>query len=243
MLKRKLILNFLFELIKIRGVLHNMRMIICLALMIVEISTFAQSGKQEILCVRLYNADNFSNPLLDSTLRSEQIGITYLDSLPSFYDFDSTLHDYDQLWLVSDFKKHLDSSYLLVIESFLEEGKSLYVLADNEPYLADAEFVSNYFAGAHFSGNYMADKGAKAASECDLATSRNTLYEGFTVSSISMPESVKPQFVGSEGQVFVASFDNGRYRILMDGGFTRMYTKWDDQSAQYFLNAANWLSR
>ncbi len=200
-------------------------------------------AQSNILILKLYDSDKFVTEDLDTALLEAGYHSDYLSELPPARELDSLLTRYDQFWLVSDWQRHLDSSYLEVIQSYLEAGNGLYVLADNEPYDADAEYVSEHFTGATFNGNYMADKKASPAPGSDLLTDEAYLYEGFTVSSLSISESVKPQIIGSDGQVCVASFDNAQYRILLDGGFTRMYNKWTIFSARYFVEAANWLSR
>ncbi len=211
-----------------------------LVLMMTWTGAMAQSS---ILILKLYDSDKFKTQNLDTALNQAGFTNNYLSEIPSAEQLDSALDSYDQFWVVSDWKRHLDSTHLEVIQSYLEEGKGLYLLADNEPYDADADYISQYFTGATFDGNYMADKRASSAPGGDLLNDESYIYEGFTVSSLSMSESVKPQIIGSDGQVCVASFDNAQYRILLDGGFTKMYNKWNRLSAKYFVEAANWLSK
>jgi len=200
-------------------------------------------AQDRILLVGLYPHTGLHNLSLDSALSVNGYVLTYINTLPKAEVFMHQLQNNDQLWLVSDYKQYMDSSYLYSIDDFLNRGGGLYLLADNEPYDADAEFVSNYLVGVHFEGNFVADKRAVSFLGSDLRSDVTELYEGFTVSAVSMPEGVKPQVIGSDGQVSVASYDNGKYRILFDGGFTRLFVKWNKTSCLYFLDAANWLKR
>jgi len=197
--------------------------------------------ESSILILKLYTADNFLTTDLQRSLNAEGFMVKETDTIPSSDSLAIQLKKFGQLWVVSDYERHLDSSYLEVLKSYLDSGNALYILADNEPYNADANFLAKNLTGAEFGGNFLADMKAKASYSSDLACNVVDMYEGFTVSSISMPESVKPQFIGSEGQVFIASFHHYKYKILLDGGFTRMYTKWNAGSETYFVNAAVWL--
>ena len=197
-----------------------------------------------ILLIRLYQSPNFKTMKLQQSLLENGFAMEEISYAPSADSLDRFLGHFDQCWIVSDYVRHLDSSHIPVFMSFLQKGNALYLLADNEPYDADVEFISKALTGAEFTGNIIADKDGQPMMDADLELSENldSLYEGFTISAISIPEAVKPQFVSSNGQVMIASCRTSSYKILLDGGFTRMFAKWDHNSARYFVNAANWLS-
>ncbi len=197
-----------------------------------------------ILCLKFYRSNHFTTEKLDSTLQSAGFEIDYLDSMPAKSEFARLKYAYSQIWIISDLKQHIDSSYYQDFKDYMNYGGRLYLLADNEPYDVDAELLAQHLIGnTGFIGNYIADDHGVPADQCDInEDSSLDIYEGFTVSSIGLTNQMKPQFMGSVGQVIVASYQSDSYKILLDGGFTRIYTKWSDASAKYFTQAAYWLN-
>jgi len=80
----------------------------------------------------------------------------------SFPDF-KKLSGYDQLWIFSggaeatDLWPRIDMPQKDVqsIRTFLQDGKGVYVLADNGPYFIDANMIGNMLHGAGFHGDYL----------------------------------------------------------------------------------------
>jgi hypothetical protein len=52
-----------------------------------------------------------------------------------------------------------------------------------------------------------------------------------------------PIIWGSAGNLVAAAFEHDGRRLLVDGGFTRLYGKWDTAgTGRYIVNAAAWLA-
>lgn len=54
---------------------------------------------------------------------------------------------------------------------------------------------------------------------------------------------LKPLIYGSDGRVVAGYYDRNGKRAIVDGGFTRLYLKWDTAgTGRYLKNAAAWLA-
>lgn len=195
-----------------------------------------------ILMLRLYKAPHFHTAQLSNSLDSSGFKLVVEDEIPSADSLAVMLSGADQFWVISDYLHHLDSAHLEVIQNYHAQGGAVYILADNEPYDADAETIALSLTGATFQGNYVADNLTSSFTDKSALTTNEEVYDGFSVSTVTVPEGGKPELVSSEGHVLVVSYQSSTGRILLDGGFTRLYRHWDKNSAQYFVNAANWLA-
>ena len=88
---------------------------------------------------------------------------------------------------------------------------------DNEPYYADANAVGEALLGV-------------------------TMH-GITIATLSSNPSLTPLVYGSANNLVAAFYDQGGKRLIFDGGFTRLYNKWDTAgTGRYVKNAATWLA-
>jgi hypothetical protein len=75
-----------------------------------------------------------------------------------------------------------------------------------------------------------------------VTTGLETVYEGITIATISENESLQPLIYGSEGNLVTAVYEKNGKRAILDGGFTRLYYKWETAGTdRYVKNAAAWL--
>ena len=75
-----------------------------------------------------------------------------------------------------------------------------------------------------------------------LTTGLEYVYEGITIATIDANETLEPLIYGSAGNLVAAFYDKGGKRAILDGGFTRLYYKWDTAgTGRYVKNAAAWL--
>jgi hypothetical protein len=75
-----------------------------------------------------------------------------------------------------------------------------------------------------------------------LTTGLEHIYEGITIATIHSTPSLTPLIYGSAGNQVAAFYDKGGKRAILDGGFTRLYVKWDTAgTGRYVKNAAAWL--
>jgi hypothetical protein len=64
----------------------------------------------------------------------------------------------DQLWVFSGGTMCMSAEDSKAVEAFVEKGKGLYLIADNAPYLQEANFLANRLFGASISGDYAGGK-------------------------------------------------------------------------------------
>ena len=75
-----------------------------------------------------------------------------------------------------------------------------------------------------------------------VTTGLNHLYEGVTISKVTLSNGLERLVNSSDGNCVTAIYDSEGRRALVDGGFTRLYNQWDDAgTARFVCNAAAWL--
>ena len=76
-----------------------------------------------------------------------------------------------------------------------------------------------------------------------ITTGIVNFYEGITIATVEPGQELKPLVYGSAYNVVTAYCDKKGRRALVDGGFTRLYYKWDSAGTdRYIVNAAAWLA-
>jgi phage FluMu protein Com len=136
-------------------------------------------------------------------------------------------------------RHQLDEKAYKAIEDFVKAGKGLCLLAEDEPFTAEADELARRLFGARVSGNYIADKTAgvrgralpPAAAqqfrphfEVDphpLLTDVNHLFEGITVSNVSKSDKLEVAMRASDGKTLIAVSKVAGQRVVIDCGFTR----------------------
>ena len=68
-------------------------------------------------------------------------------------------------------------------------------------------------------------------------------YEGITIASIHPVDDLKPLIYGTSRNLVAMVYEKDGKRAIVDGGFTRLFHKWDTAgTARYVKNAAAWLA-
>ena len=136
-------------------------------------------------------------------------------------------------------RHQLDANAYKAIEDFVKAGKGLCLLADDEPFTAEADELTRRLFGARVGGNYHADKVATvrgrgltpaelkrfgAQFEVDdhpILTGVNFLFEGITVSNVSKSDKLETALTASDGKTLIAASKVPGQRVVIDCGFTR----------------------
>ncbi len=171
---------------------------------------------------------------------------------------ESWLGEAAQLWLISSSGRVLSDTHLDVIMAFWQRGGALYIWGDNDPYFADANaLLAKMFAkDLALEGNLPGDRivheidpAGKGFLPHLVTTGLVHLYEGITVSSVDIHKAeehdFKPMLYGSAGNLItvVREPTPAAGAVMLDGGFTRLYCKWDDAgTARYVCNSACFLA-
>lgn len=177
----------------------------------------------------------------------------WLNKPPPAKELETSLEKANQLWVISDcYGTHLQKDHLDVIERFFNSGKGVYIWGDNDPCYGDANLVGERLLGVKMTGNLPGDhpvgiqkdgKGTGVVKDHLISTGVETVYEGITVATIEQNTKLTPLLYGSAGNLIAAAYEKDGKRLIFDGGFTRLYYKWDTAGTpRYVKNAAAWLA-
>jgi hypothetical protein len=205
---------------------------------------------QTIAVLHLYTGFDFNLP--KEALKEKGFSVyRWVGNPPSPEDLRAGLAKSCQLWIISDETQKLNGEHLKVIKEFFNSGKGVYIWGDNEPYYADANFVAQGLFGGKMLGNLQGDQVVGLQNDAGkkgllrrhlLSTGLEYIYEGVTIATIQPNDALKPLIHGSANNLVAAYYDNGGKRAILDGGFTRLYNKWDTAgTGRYVKNAAAWL--
>ena len=206
----------------------------------------------QIAILQLYTGGGFDFHQPGVALAEKGFNIhRWEDNPPPVREFAKALDTSCQLWIISDSTQKLSAEHITLIRSFFESGRGVYVWGDNEPFYADANSV----AGTLFKGSLFGYVPGEQVIHVKTSSGRSgmvpnhlictgleSLYEGHTVATVRENPDLQPVVYGSAGNLVVAAYDRNGKRALLDGGFTRLYTKWDTAgTGRYVKNAASWL--
>jgi len=207
---------------------------------------------QTVAVLHLYTAEAFDFSLPKAALAEKGFSVyRWVNRPPAPEELEAKLKKACQLWIISSDQRLLSDAHLAVIKRFFDSGKGVYIWGDNEPYYADANAVAQALLGVEMRGNLMGDKvvGLQTGKGTTgllrnhlLTTGLEFLYEGITIATLQPNQALTPLIYGSEGNQVAAFYDRDGKRAILDGGFTRLYVKWDTAgTGRYVKNAAAWL--
>ncbi len=208
---------------------------------------------QTVAVLHLYTSEGFDFSLPKKALAEKGFSVyRWINAPPSAKELEKKLKAACQLWIISGGSRQLNDAHLAVIKRFFDSGRGVYIWGDNEPYYADANFVAQALLGVQMRGNLPGDtvvtlQGTKqklgVRRDHLLTTGMEFLYEGITIATIDANETLEPLVYGSANNLVTAFYDRDGKRAILDGGFTRLYYKWDTAgTARYVKNAAAWLT-
>jgi len=206
---------------------------------------------QTIAVLHLYTS-GFDFSLPSAALKEKGFSVyRWINNPPSPEALDSALAKSCQLWIISSSGRKLNQAHADVIKKYFNSGKGVYIWGDNQPFYADANFIAEQLIGAKMNGNVIGDKtvgllqdGSKSGVMPNhlITTGLQNIYEGITIATIAEHKDLTPIVYGSSGNLVTAAYEEDGKRLLIDGGFTRLYYKWDTAgTGRYVKNAAAWL--
>ena len=197
--------------------------------------------------------ENFDFSLPETALKEKGFKvIRWQNNTPPLEEFKSVLAKSTQFWLISEFNKSLNNDYLNVISEFFNSGRGLFLWGDNDPLNTTVNVVLEKLFKTKMSGNTMGDQVVSLQREKSqigiipnhaITTGIEFLYEGITIATIEGTKDLIPLMYGSAGNLVSAYYEKDGKRAIIDGGFTRLYFKWDTAgTARFVKNAAAWLA-
>lgn len=207
---------------------------------------------QTVAVIQLYTEAAFDFQLPKAALREKGFSVyRWINTPPSPATLEQALQHASQLWIISGTTRQLTPAHVAVIKRYFEAGHGVYIWGDNEPYYADANAVTEALFGTVMLGNLDGQQtiglqthpgGPGLLPNHLLTTGLEHIYEGHTIATIQPTEVLRPLIYGSAGNLVTAYYDQDGRRAIIDGGFTRLYMKWDTAgTARYVKNAAAWL--
>ena len=154
--------------------------------------------------------------------------------------------------MISSTTQQLNDEHAEVIKKFFYSGKGVYLWGDNDPFHADANFLAEKLIGVSMKGNYIGSQNVTFKTDKTIhgmqanhliTTGLENVFEGITIAKINDPQSLmKPLIWSTDGSVVTAIYEDQGQRLIIDGGFTRLYCNWDSAgTGRYVKNAAAWL--
>ena len=160
--------------------------------------------------------------------------------------------DRTQLWIVSDSTLHFSQEHYSLIYDHFNKGRGLYIWSDNDPFFADSNIILSRLFNTEMSGDYTGDQVLSIQKEDKrpgiirnhlITTGVQNFYEGITISNVKLNNGLKPLVYSSDSKIVTSYYDLDGKRCLVDGGFTRLYCKWDSAGTDRFVvNCAAWLT-
>lgn len=208
---------------------------------------------QTVAVLHFYAQENFDFSLPKKALKEKGFSVyRWVGTAPSPEELEEKLKKACQLWIISSEQRHLNEKHLAVIRKFFDSGRGVYIWGDNAPYYADANFVAQALLGVQMTGNLHGDqvvglqKGKSSPGLLRrhlLTTGLEFIYEGITIATLDDDDSLTPLIRGSANNLVAAFYDRNGKRAILDGGFTRLYVKWNTAgTGRYVKNAAAWLA-
>jgi hypothetical protein len=152
------------------------------------------------------------------------------------------LEEVDQLWLFSSQKRDAsrvrEADYAAIV-AFVERGKGLYLLSDNDDFTYESNELVGRMFGSYVRSNYEGKKVLAVTRPTVTAAMRsryradytvadhallrdiNFLYEGITVSHVGPHRYLATAVAASDGQTLVAVPADGKKNVVIDCGLTR----------------------
>jgi hypothetical protein len=208
---------------------------------------------QTVAVLHLYTGEGFDFSLPKAALQEKGFSVyRWIDNPPSPEELEKSLKNACQLWIISSHVQKLNEGHLKVIKKFFDSGKGVYIWGDNDPYYADANYVSEYLIGVKMFGNLYGNEVVGLNSKKTgvgltpghlITTGLEYVYEGITIATLKDDQQLlDPLIYGHEGNLVTATYEKDGKRLILDGGFTRLYVAWDNAgTGRYVKNAAAWL--
>lgn len=209
---------------------------------------------QTVAVIQLYTEPDFDFAQPRAALKEKGFSVyRWVHEAPAPAELAEKLQKASQLWVISDCSAtHLTPAHLEVIKRYFDAGHGVYIWGDNDPCYGDANLLGKALLGVEMHGNLPGEqrvfvqkdgKGPGVVRNHLLSTGVETVYEGITVATIDDNSKLTPIMYGSAGNLITAAYEKDGKRALFDGGFTRLYYRWETAGTSRFVkNAAAWLA-
>jgi len=223
--------------------------------------------KGEIIAIlQLYTGEGFTFATPSAALSRKGFEILHWTSLPPLEEFQEGLRQACQLWVISGSTVSVTAPYIDAIKGLVHAKKGLFLWGDNDPLNADVNAILKGLPETNelsLVGNYWGEQVLREQTEVAtetngrysdggvgfrkhlVCTGLESMYEGSTISHVKGPRSQRRAIIkSSDNRIVTACHDKNQCRIMIDGGYTRLYEDLWECSAgieRFVTNAACWL--
>lgn len=197
---------------------------------------------------------DFSLP--EQALKRKGFKVIVHKEVPSVSQLESELFKSGtQLWIIDEYLVKFSTENLDLIKRYHDSGYGVYIWADNDPYIQNSNllFARLFSSRMTISGDYIGDRVLTIQTRAGepgiianhpISTGIVNIFEGVTISHLENYSGyLTPLIYSSDKQVVTAFEDRDGKRTIVDGGFTRLFYKWDTAGTdRYVVNAAAWLA-
>jgi hypothetical protein len=149
--------------------------------------------------------------------------------------------EYQGLFEVAEGQPRITGKGYDAIVRFIESGKGVFIMAENEPYFAEANVLLGRLYKTSINGNYPGEKIlyvrerklpretiAKYKGDYEIRDHRllagvNFIFEGITISHVEPCDKLETAFTASDGQILAAVSKVRGQRVVIDCGYTHYY--------------------
>jgi hypothetical protein len=198
------------------------------------------------------NRENFVLDKPIAALTKKGFSVCKFRGQPNLRELTDELQSACQFWLISYTQQVLSNQQIDLICEFFHQGFGLYIWGDNAPWFFDSNILCQRLFHTSMSGDSPGNQILgiqKYAKEPGIipnhliTTGLVSFYEGITIAEVQTTVDLQPLIYGSNKKVIAAYYEKGQKRAIVDGGFTRLYCKWDEAGTdRYVVNAAAWLA-
>jgi hypothetical protein len=222
---------------------------------------------ETVAVLQLYVGETLSMASPFAALTRKGFKLLHWTALPPLDEFKAGLRTACQLWVISGKTVSVTAPYVEAIKDLVHAKKGLFLWGDNDPFFADANAILKELpetSGLSLAGNYVGDQVLKEQTDAGgggggglytdggvgfrkhlICTGLESMYEGITIASVQGPASQRRAIIkSSDNNIVTACHDRGHARILIDGGFTRLFEdRWARTAGteRFVTNAACWL--
>lgn len=224
----------------------------------------AFKGQKMLVLLLISHSEPVDFSCAKSALERKGFEVVTEPSSPSLEKFREYLTEICQLWIVSSSSVRFSDGHLDAIAEFAEKKKGIFVWADNDPFVEDANAIlkrlpflntsvtiNGNYAGGNVLNRHSDPANITTASQSGfkphlITTGLESLYEGVTISDIRDPSGICEAVIISSDKkgVLTALYDKDGYRLVVDGGFTRFFPQFWTKTAgtaRFVTNVACYL--
>jgi hypothetical protein len=213
---------------------------------IVQDDIEAASIKDDSNIIVLVQSYPFNTSVIREVLKESGFSIViYSSGPPDAETLERELSGACQMWWSGGPKRTVTEDHIEIVSRFFASGGGVYLWGDNNPLYVDTNILGKRLAGVSMEGD---TPGNNIIGPDDLSTHPvnngvERVREGVSIATINPNDILQPIMYGSDGNLISAALEEDGKRLIIDGGFSRLYYKKDyTDTHKHLQNSAKWLA-